>query len=642
MTTAQSFAQCSINYSYNPTNSNFGLSPDTLPDAVQGQQYNQDLTFVLPLDTTDQGLTVTFTDFHIVSINLPLGLTWQCNNSSNGCHYDPSVDQYGCVNVSGIPLQAGTYSVDVELIATHNLSSIVGTENIAFNLPLVVLPDTSVINNAGFAMLGSSGCAPIQVSFENNNPGMLSYFWDFGNGNTSTLPQPVDQIYTTPGNYVVHYSAVQSDALYFLESIEVVSGGCSDNVLIGDVDLFYDISDSTGIIQQLSPSNAVTQSFPLSINMNNPLQLNGQNLTIDVWDDDGWLWPLEYCGGLTFTPPLQAGTFSSNGGGLSINYTIMEVPANIVTATDTVYVYDYPPIANIDYDSLNNMLSTNSSFFGMQWYYYDSPIPNATDSFVVPNLSGFYSLVGINEFGCTSESDEMMIVICDSAFQPVLQHNGMSVWIADSVLYESVQWYSSGTPILNANLAELLAPTSGVYTVTATDTFGCAYASQEMIVCDPDQEPLMAINGMELWVSDSLNYTSFDWSESGNSLSNYSAFHQAVLPGMYSVLVEDVFGCVYASADIMISASSNDMDESLTSELVVFPNPTTNHLTLRGLQPTNSVVSYEILSIKGFLLENGLLKGRNIDVSNYQAGLYLLRISTQEKQYTLRFMKVNY
>ena len=111
---------------------------------------------------------------------------------------------------------------------------------------------------------------------------MLSYFWDFGNGNTSTLPQPVDQIYTTPGNYVVHYSAVQSDALYFLESIEVVSGGCSDNVLIGDVDLFYDISDSTGIIQQLSPSNAVTQSFPLSINMNNPLQLNGQNLTIDL------------------------------------------------------------------------------------------------------------------------------------------------------------------------------------------------------------------------------------------------------------------------------------------------------------------------------------------------------------------------
>ena len=79
-----SFAQCTIDYSYNPVAANFGLSPDTLPDAVQGYVYNQDLTFVLPLDTSDGGLTVTFTDFHIVSINLPLGLTWQCSNYVNG------------------------------------------------------------------------------------------------------------------------------------------------------------------------------------------------------------------------------------------------------------------------------------------------------------------------------------------------------------------------------------------------------------------------------------------------------------------------------------------------------------------------------------------------------------------------------
>ena len=79
---------------------------------------------------------------------------------------------------------------------------------------------------------------------------------------------------------------------------------------------------------------------------------------------------------------------------------------------------------------------------------------------------------------------------------------------------------------------------------------------------------------------------------------------------MYSVLVGDVFGCVYASADIMISASSNAMDESVTSELVVFPNPTTNHLTLQGLEPTTSTVSYEIFSTKGFLLEEGVLKGK--------------------------------
>ena len=157
-------------------------------------------------------------------------------------------------------------------------------------------------------MTNSSGCLPVTVSFANNNPGMLSYFWDFGNGNTSNLSQPVDQIYTQPGQYIVHYSAVQTNPVFFLESIEVVTGTCTDNILIGDVDLLYDIFTASGMVQSVGASNAITQAFPLMINLANPLQLTGQDVTIDC-DDDGWPWGLEYCGGLTFTPQLQAGVF---------------------------------------------------------------------------------------------------------------------------------------------------------------------------------------------------------------------------------------------------------------------------------------------------------------------------------------------
>ena len=91
-------------------------------------------------------------------------------------------------------------------------------------------------------MSNPSGCTPVSVSFTNNNTGMLSYFWDFGNGNTSNLDQPADQIYTQAGEYIVHYSAIQTNSAYFLESIEVVAGSCTDNILIGDVDLLYDIN----------------------------------------------------------------------------------------------------------------------------------------------------------------------------------------------------------------------------------------------------------------------------------------------------------------------------------------------------------------------------------------------------------------
>lgn len=475
-------AQCSIDYTYYPVSANYGLDPDSLPDGYVGQFYDEDLTFFLPLDTLVGGLFVTFEDFHITSISLPLGLTWECNNSVNSCHYDPAVTQYGCVKVSGFALIPGVYDIEVNLVASHDFSSIAGTENISFILPLEILPDTSTSSNAGFAMSNPSGCAPITVSFTNNNTGMLSYFWDFGNGNTSNLDQPADQIYTQAGEYIVYYTATQADPMYFLESIEVVAGSCTDNILIGDVDLLYDIISASGIVQSVSANNAITQSFPLVINLSNPLQLIGQDVTIEVWDDDGWPFGLEYCGGVTFNPLQQAGIFSANGGGLSINYTVMEVPANTVTSTDTIYVYDYPIIPNVVYDTLNNLIYTSADSIAMQWYYYNSPIPSATDTLIEPTSSGLYSLVVVNEYGCTAISLEVLVVICDTTYQPILDDNGSTAWMLDSALYSNLQWYSDNGIINGANQSFFPANVSGLYYIVATDEFGCTYSSESVLL----------------------------------------------------------------------------------------------------------------------------------------------------------------
>jgi len=476
-------AQCSIDYTYLPVSVNYGLDPDTLDDGVVGQFYNQDLTFYLPLDTVSDGVFVEFTDFHITSISLPLGLTWECDNSSNSCHYDPLVSQYGCVNVSGTPLVAGNYDIDVTLVATHSLSALVGTESISFTLPMTVINDTSTSSNDGFAMTNPSGCAPITVSFTNNNTGMLSYFWDFGNGNTSTMQDPVDQIYSQAGQYIVQYSAIQNNPVYFLENIEVVSGTCTDNILIGDVDLLYDITTSAGVVQSVSASSAITQAFPLMINLSNPLQLTGQDVTIEVWDDDGWPFGLEYCGGVNFTPLQQAGTFSANGGGLSINYTVMEIPANTVITTDTINVYGYPAIPSLVYDTLNNLIYTSLDSSAMQWYYYNSPIPGATDTFVEPTASGLYSLVVVNEYGCVTTSIEVLIVMCDTSYQPMLDDNGSTAWMLDSALYSNLQWHSVSNGIINgANQSFFPASLNGEYYIVATDTFGCSYSSASVFL----------------------------------------------------------------------------------------------------------------------------------------------------------------
>jgi PKD repeat protein len=476
--------QCSIDYNYYPLSANYGLDPDSLPNGYVGQFYNEDMTFFLPLDTVDSGLSVDFEDFHITSISLPLGLTWECNNSANSCHYNPSATQYGCVNISGNALIPGNYSVQVDLIATHSLSALAGSENISFVLPLNIIPDTTTSSNDGFAMTNSSGCSPVTISFTNNNVGMLSYFWDFGNGNTSSMSQPADQIYTQPGQYIVQYSAMQSSAAYFLQSIDVISGDCSDIIGQGETDFFYTLSSTSTVLAQVNSEDYITQDFPLIINNLNNAELDGQELTLALYDNDDLWWgsSTEDCGSLSFVPIQQAGTHSSNGGGLTIDYTVIEVPANTVVSSDTIYVYGYPDVDNLVYDTLENMIYTSQDSVSMQWYYYDSPIPGATDSFVFPIYSGTYSLLVVNQDGCSSFSEDVLVVICDSEYQPILDDNGSTAWMLDSALYTNIQWYNDNGLISGANQSFVPAQAAGWHYLIVTDEFGCTYTSESVLL----------------------------------------------------------------------------------------------------------------------------------------------------------------
>ena len=454
-----------------------GIYPDTLPDGFVGQAYSTDVTFRLPLDT----LGYDFTNFHILSVSLPVGLSWQCNNVASNCDYNPQVNQNGCVNVYGTPLLPGMYPVEITVIA--DLTIIQGYP-FTFQIYMEVLPSNATISNNGFTMTGPTGCFPITVGFTNNNPGLLAYQWNFGNGNTSTLAQPVDQIYSLPGQYVVEYSAVVTIPVYAIASIEVVSGNCTDNFLIGDVDLFYTISTQSSTMQQVAITNASTQPFPLFININNPTQLIGQSVTVEVWDDDSPfpLFPtIESCGMHTFTPLQQAGTHSANGGGLSINYTVIElIPANILTFTDTINVYGYPPIPAITYDLVSNTISTPNLPYGYQWYVNGSPISGANDTSHVVSLSGVYSLIAINPSGCVSFSDTMTVVFCAPLTAPLISNSTNGNLIVTNVpVGFSIAWALNGVLIAGAT-SQTYSPTSnGVYSVIITDMYNCSISSDD-------------------------------------------------------------------------------------------------------------------------------------------------------------------
>ena len=126
-----------------------------------------------------QLLKTLFTNFEIISIALPVGLDWTCNNASNGCNYNPQNNQYGCINVFGTPLTTGTYDIDVGILVDV-VASGQNIDNIPIDFQISLTVNSAAVGNTGFTSSTGVGCAPLDVNFTNNNPGLVLYEWDFG------------------------------------------------------------------------------------------------------------------------------------------------------------------------------------------------------------------------------------------------------------------------------------------------------------------------------------------------------------------------------------------------------------------------------------------------------------------------------
>lgn len=478
LTSVSLHAQCTIDSSQTAP----GIYPDTLQAAVVNQMYNQDITFVMITDT----LGLTISNFHLANVTgLPAGMTWQCNNFSNNCNYNPAVSIYGCVNLSGTPLVAGTYSVTVTVIATLQ---IVGDQTIPYTIPFIVVPDT--VSNPGFSMTNSSGCAPLTVSFINNNPGQASYHWDFDNGIQSNLESPPSQIYNVPGDYAVTQTVTSGgNPQYFLTEITVASIPNNYGAPVDVPDMYFLIYDSSG--------SQIYDSRPAILNTNPPhtwalpnIPLQNGNYTIHVWDEDGGLFGADDdLGAVSFagwsSSGSATGTLPGVSGSLVVNYSILEIPVPVYSYTDTVHVFANPaiplivangPLSFCDGDSI--VLTCNDSN-AIQGYEGTSLLIGETNHDVTVTTSGDYNVIVTNASGCTAQSLISTVVVNPNPPKPTFYVAGNTL---NCVLTGyMLQWYFQGNALTGETSQTLNATQQGTYYVIATDSIsGCSTVSDPL------------------------------------------------------------------------------------------------------------------------------------------------------------------
>lgn len=301
------------------------LCPEQLPNAIQGEPYSATATFNLPPSVVDpgSGLEATLLTVTISQVTgLPFGLEFSPNNP-DGVYQPGEGEYYGCSVVCGTPLVSGSFFVDINVSVLVSAFGFQQTVNESFSLPLVVEPGEGTGGTTSFELSATQGCAPFEVQgtnlIEDNG---ASYFWDFGNGQTSSAFNPTFT-YDAPGTYTVTVQTEVSELALTQVNITTLGGGWGQDIedVFGSPDPYFVLSGPEGGIY--TSAYADGNETPTLGGFSIPLDA-GTTYNIAFYDSDGIFTGDDFLGSSDFTP---------TGGG---DITVSNSTTAILTLTETV------------------------------------------------------------------------------------------------------------------------------------------------------------------------------------------------------------------------------------------------------------------------------------------------------------------
>ncbi|MCB0758892.1 MAG: PKD domain-containing protein [Flavobacteriales bacterium] len=470
---------CTIDFSCGAVPAYPTLCPLQPADAIVGQAYESDITFWMPTNFDDPGtgVNVDFLQMTITGVTgLPFGMQLTTNDPL-GIYYPPQ-NQFGCARLCGTPIGSGTYTVAINIIAQVEASGFTLNVPQTFGITLVVQPGTG--GNNSFSFTPASGCGNAEVQFSallDGGASPTTYAWDFGNGGTSDLAEPITT-YAAPGNYPVSLTTTIGGFVL----TDVVLSGVSDN-WCGDVeepslfgactgapDLYFVLTDGSGnSFTSSSGSNSTNRTWNNVDRLMDAPPYSIQFFDEDVVSQDDDLGTFNIPSGSNGNVPfaLGNGTYGS--------LTIALQPQQVFTDSDTVRVFPAPQLTTT-YDTASATLcATDTLQLVYTWFNDGDTIHGVNGPCVQADSTGAWWGVATNAYGCTASSDT--IVVCPSV---TIEANGTVLLVQGD--FASYAWSLNGTPIPGADDPFLVAATGGQYSVTVTTALGCVLSDSHVLV----------------------------------------------------------------------------------------------------------------------------------------------------------------
>ena len=312
------------------------------------------------------------------------------------------------------------------------------------------------VDSASFVSDTASGCSPLTIQFQNGGSPTSTYFWDFGNGHTSSTTFNPVETYTIAGNYTVQ-----------LYSMDTASCGTWDTVS-----------------QLITVFPGITADFDfVSVPCTNQFSFTDQSATAPV----SWLWNFDDSGTSTLQNPTHV--FGAAG-----SYDVQLISSTVNGCRDTAvislsYAGATTSISPQDTICINSpagaqLLATGG--FAYSW------APAATvSSAVVPNpvahpvstTTYTVTISTVNTLGdtCLQTQSTTVYVLDPSLFPLSATANNDTIGEGTSTVLHAVTdtnftvHWTPGTGVSNPySFHPTVSPTeTTTYTVSILDSTGC-------------------------------------------------------------------------------------------------------------------------------------------------------------------------
>ncbi|MDD3876925.1 MAG: PKD domain-containing protein [Bacteroidales bacterium] len=591
------------------------------------------------------GGSVNFTD---LSTNTPTSWSWTFAGGTPGTStvQNPSNIVYNSPGTYNVTLVAtNAFGNDTELKTGYIVVTTAGTAPVA----------NFVANNTAINTGGSVNFTDLST----NTP--TSWSWTFAGGTpgTSTVQNPSNIVYNSPGTYnvtLVATNAFGNDTELKTGYIVVTTAGTAPvaNFIANNTSI-----NTGGSVNFTDLSTNTPTSWSWTFAGGTPGTSTVQNPTNIVYNSPG-----------TYNVTLVATNAFGNDTELKTGYIVVNSPG---TAPDANFIANSTTIntgGNVNFTDLSLNTPTSWSWTFAGGTPSSSSAQNPAN--IVYNTPGTYdvTLVATNAFGNDTELKVGYITVNSSGVAPVVDFvannttigSGGSVNFTDLSINSPTSWswtFAGGTPGSSniQNPVNIIYNTPGTYDVTlvATNAFGndtelkvgyiTVTAGGSAPVVDFIADNIIIVAGQNANFTDlSINNpTSWLWSFEGGTPSSATDQNPSAIlyniPGTYYVtlIATNIYGTGYLNKASYITVIPNTsiQDREDANSVNIYPNPAHEKVFIEVVGDNESYCMIKLYNVIGqsiseqqiYHLSSGINKFE-YDISGLPKGIYYFEVET--------------